>query len=355
MIKILHAADLHLDSKFRGLEEGTASEMRETLRMIPEKIGQLCRDHGCQLLLLAGDVFDGEDTAQSRTALKNALEEVKIPVFISPGNHDFCGPAGPWDRENWPSNVHIFRHPEVESISLPELDCRVYGAGFLSMDCRPLLDGFEKQGPETYHIGVFHGDPTQLSSPCNPISKAQVAASALDYLALGHIHKAGSFREGNTLCGWPGCPMGRGFDEQGEKGVYLVEVADRAELQLLPLDTPRFFEWEVAPSGTPENDVACRLPAVGNKDFYRITLVGEREKPDIQELYRHFSMFPNLEFRDRTQPPVDIWGDTDGDSLEGLYFQMLRRCYEEEGERETALLAAEISRKILNGSEVVLP
>lgn len=357
MIKILHAADLHLDSIFAGHSEAATARLRSELRTVPEKIATICKKENCDLLLLSGDLFDGNATKESVLALKLALEEVKIPTFISPGNHDFCVPGSPWLSELWPENVHIFKNPSVESVSLPQLDCRVYGGAFTSMDSGALLENFKTEGGERYHIGVFHGDPLQSSSPYNPVSQGQVAASNLDYLALGHIHKTGSFRAGKTLCAWPGCPMGRGFDELEEKGVLLVTLEQTAAVSFIPLDTPRFYDWEIPVEAEPEETIAKVLPAVGNDNFYRITFTGECEKMDIAELYRRFSGFPNLELRNRTQPPVDIWGSAGGDSLEGVYFQMLRQTFdrEEDAFKQISLLAAKISRKILDGSEVVLP
>lgn len=357
MIKILHAADLHLDSAFAGRSTAATARLRSGLGQIPEKIAALCRQSGCDLLLLSGDVFDGPYTKESFRLLKNALEGVGVPTFIAPGNHDFCSNSSPWLSEQWPENVHIFKNPVVESVALPQLDCRIYGAGFTSMDCPALLEGFHIQGQERYHIGVFHGNPLQTNSPYNPISQAQVAASGLDYLALGHVHKGGSFQAGKTLCAWPGCTMGRGFDELEEKGVLLVTLEQEALASFVPFDTLRFYDQQVMVQTTPKEAIAAALPAVGNENFYRITLRGESEKPDLSELYREFSAFPNLELRDQTQPLVDIWGSAGADSLEGVFFKMLRDTYEQEDEqsRQIVLQAAQIARKILDGSEVVLP
>lgn len=357
MIKILHAADLHLDSAFAGHETKIAAKLKGALRTVPEKIVSLCKREKCDLLLLAGDLFDGEYTEESFLALKNALEEVQIPTFIAPGNHDFCTPGSPWQLERWPKNVHIFKKTAIESVSLPELDCRIYGAGFSSMDCDSLLEGFRTQGQERYHIGLFHGDPMNSGSPYNPISHKQVTASGLDYLALGHIHKTGAFRDGKTLCAWPGCPMGRGFDELGEKGVLLVAMEESTTLRFEPLDVPRFYDWDAEVLTDARAAIAEGLPAVGNDHFYRITLTGECEKPDLQGLYQYFSAFANLELRDKTRPVTDVWGSAGADCLEGVYFKMLHEIFEEENDEagQTALLAARISRRILDGSEVVLP
>lgn len=357
MLKILHVADLHLDSAFSGRNQAATARLRSALTAVPEKIGEICRREGCDLLLLAGDTFDGPCTAQSLQALKTTLEQLEIPVFISPGNHDCCTPASPWRTEAWPENVHIFTANAVQSVALPALDCRVYGAAFDAMDCGPLLTGFQTQGEETYHIAVLHGDPMQQNSPYNPITQTQVAASGLHYLALGHVHKSGSFRAGRTLCAWPGCPMGRGFDELEEKGVLLVTVDDTAEARFIPLDTPRFYDLEAPVVTTARAAVADALPAMGSEDFYRVTLTGESEPVELDALAAEFHQFPNLELRDRTRPPVDLWASIGNDSLEGVYFGLLKEAMEgqDEDSARIALLAAKISRTILDGGEVELP
>ena len=352
MIKILHSADWHLDSPMQLHSEEASRSMRRKLLQIPEKVASLCKAKGCDLVLLSGDLFDGAYTAESMRLLKNALEEMAVPVFITPGNHDFIGSHSPWLTQLFPANVHIFTRQTVEYKDIPELNCRVYGAGYTSMDSQALLENFHADSPMQYNIGIFHGDPTQTGSSYCPITTEQVENSGLDYLALGHIHKGDSFRAGKTLCAWPGCPMGRGYDEQGDKGVLLVTVDKETKTEFVPLDNPRFYDLDVAPAA-----LAGTLPPVGSDDFYRVTLVGDSEPLNLAELYAAYSQFPNLVLRDRTVPPVDVWSSADDDTFEGIYFNLLRKSLEgadEETQRKIQL-AAKISRQLLDGQEVVLP
>ena len=347
-LKILHSADWHLDSPFSGFDPERRSFLKDAQKQIPGKVADICRREDCDLVLLSGDLFDGPASRDSIENLKNALEEMAVPVFISPGNHDFVAPGSPWLEEKWPENVHIFKGA-MESVTVPELSCRVYGAGYTSMDCPGLLENFRAEGDERYCVAVLHGDPVQLHSPYCPVTAAQVRESGLQYLALGHIHKYGAFRGGSTVCGWPGSPMGRGWDETGEKGVYLVQLEETASLRLLPLNLPRFFEWTVD-SG--EGTLEDKLPAGGSRDFYRITLTGNGTGDP--ELLRE--KFPNLIVKDRRQRR-DLWESAGTDTLEGLYFQLLRQATED-ADPETARrarLAAEISRNLLDGREVALP
>lgn len=356
-MKLLHSADWHLDSPLTARSDAQSALLRRALLSLPAKVCDAAKSSCCDMLLLSGDLFDGKPTSESLNAMQSALEEVRIPVFIAPGNHDFYALDSPWACAPWSANVHIFTRRRITSVALPELNCRVYGAAFTDAYAPALPEGFRASGEERYHIGVLHGDPTQTASPYCPVTAEQIAACALDYLALGHIHKGGSLRAGKTLCAWPGCPMGRGFDELGAKGVLLVTVDNEAKAEMLPLDTPRFFDLQAHVDGDPADAVAKCLPAAESEDFYRITLTGECETPDLQALARRFLQFPNLELRDRTQTPVALWEGIDEDNLEGAFFRRLydRSLTADESERTRVLLAAEISRRLLLGQEVTLP
>lgn len=351
-LKILHSADWHLDSPFSGFPPAQRSYLKEAQRKLPQQIADLCRRENCDLVLLSGDLFDGEYTKESADILRHALAQCAVPVLIAPGNHDFLASGSPWLEERWPENVYIFSGP-LTHVSLPELDCRVYGAGYRSMDCPGQLQDFRAEGEETYKLCVLHGDPMQINSPYCPITAAQVRDSGLHYLALGHIHKAGTFRGGDTLCGWPGTPMGRGYDETREKGVYIVTLEEEAFLRFVPLDTPRFYDLTVETGEDAAAALEDVLPAASDAHFYRIVLTGSGEGT-LAELRARFSRFPNLEWIDRREAPVDPWESADEDTLEGTYFHLLREQLED-GDGEAIRLAAEISRKLLDGREVTLP
>ncbi len=353
-LKILHSADWHLDSSFTGFPEAQRTLLKRELQKLPGKIADLCRHKNCDMMLLSGDIFDAEPTRETLDILKAELRHCGVPVLIAPGNHDFCAPGSPWLEEKWPANVFVFTGG-LESVTIQGLNCRIYGAAYRSMDCPALLEGFSVEGEERYKVMVLHGDPTQKNSPYCPVTTSQVKKSGLDYLALGHIHKAGAFRAGKTLCAWPGCPIGRGWDETGEKGVCIVNLTEGGpEIQAYSLDTLRFYELEVEISGDAAAALEDALPAAASQDFYRIALTGSGQV-EIPKLLQKFDMFPNLELKDRTEEPVDLWADMGEDTLEGVYFQMLHKTMEADPENaRLAQLAAQISRKLMQGKEVTL-
>ena len=115
MIKILHAADLHLDSAFSALSPKQAAERRREQRLALGRLREACAD--CDLLLLAGDLFDSahiyRDTLDALKALFSALN---AQIFIAPGNHDYLAPGSPYLTENWGENVHIFTSSSIEKV-----------------------------------------------------------------------------------------------------------------------------------------------------------------------------------------------------------------------------------------------
>ena len=114
MIKLLHSGDWHLDSPLQGSTDAQASRLRRELLLLPGKLADLCKQQGCDLVLLSGDLFDGAYTQQSYRTVYDALQSMGVPVFISPGNHDFISPDSPYEREIWPENVHIFKKQQIE-------------------------------------------------------------------------------------------------------------------------------------------------------------------------------------------------------------------------------------------------
>lgn len=357
MIKILHSGDWHLDSPMSGHSPENAEFLRRELSKIPEKIVSLAKKEGCAMMLLSGDLFDGTVSTETLRSVQKALSQAEMPVFISPGNHDHLGPDSPYEMDHWPDNVHIFKQQKIESVCLPELDCKIYGAGYTSMDCPGLLKDFQADGPEQYHIGLLHGEADTSHSSYCPISREQLRSCALSYLALGHIHKSGSTRGGETLCAWPGCPMGHGYDELGEKGVLIVTLDKDIGISFRAIEAPRFYDEELEAGTNALGALNGFLPSLPTQDFYRITLTGYSSGVDLKALSDAFPHIPNLVIKDETLPEMDLWHAVGEDSLEGVIFTMLQQATQSTSAtlQNNAQLAARICRQILDGQEVKLP
>ena len=358
MIKFLHAADLHLDAPFSALSPEQAAARRQEQRALLTDLAEAANAQDCDVVLLAGDLFDSSSASeQTLLALRRALASIHAPVFISPGNHDCLLPGSAYLTESWPENVHIFKTDTIEAVELPEKNLRVYGAGFPARFCPALLEGFAAKDDGRTNLMVVHGNPTQPSSPYNPILPAQIAQSGLSYLALGHIHQAsGLLTAGGTAYAWPGCAMGRGFDELGQKGVLYVELEeDRAQAQLLPLGRRQYEILPVDVTGKePLEAVLAALPQDTSEHIYRIVLTGEGESPNLPALERELApRFYGLTLRDQTRLPTDLWKRREEDTLTGLFLRAMWTKCQEEPEERTYQMAARFGLAALEGGEDV--
>lgn len=228
MIKIVHIADLHLDSPFAGSGISEREEKRNELLGAFSQVCKICRDENIDLLLIAGDFFDG-DFIRRETAdfLSQKFEEMNnTRIFIAPGNHDPYNSDSPYKSTKFPSNVHIFTTETLEAVDIPELNTVVYGYGFVGekMHEKPTL-GINPKDKTKINILVGHADVDVPLSQYYNINGSDLAASGLEYAALGHIHKFGGINiYGNTACAYSGCLMGRDFGECGSKGIIVGEI-----------------------------------------------------------------------------------------------------------------------------------
>ena len=358
MIKFLHAADLHLDAPFSALSPEQAAERRQEQRALLQELADAANAHACDIVLLAGDLFDSVHASeQTLQALCRALGAIRAPVFISPGNHDCLLPGSAYLTQCWPENVHIFRTPSIAAVELPEKGLRVYGAGFAAREQPPVLNGFHAEQDGRINLMVLHGDAQNAGSPYNAVSPAQIAASGLSYLALGHIHQAsGLLSAGAVHYAWPGCAMGRGFDELGQKGAYLGEVSDSGvRLDFLPLHGRSYEILRVEAGDDALAAVTAALPEDTQNDIYRVILTGEAEPVETAALQAALApRFYALTIRDETRPRRALWEGAEEDTLRGLFLQALKAQYDAaqtEADRRKIALAARCGCAAMDGRE----
>ena len=361
MIKIIHGADVHLDSPFSGLSPQRSAQRRSELRQLPRRLADLARTEGADLVLLSGDLLDGQhiyrETAQ---ALSQALGNIPCPVFLAPGNHDPWSPRSPYATLDWPDNVHIFSTQTLEQVELPQLKCTVWGRAFLTPhQATSPLEGLQIPQDGQLHLGCFHGDVSPQSD-YGPISREEIAASGLTYLALGHIHQcSGLQREGGTFWAYPGCPEGRGFDETGEKGVLLVEAQPgHVESSFVPLCQRKYEICSVDITGASDLAAAVQkaLPEDAQQHIFRILLTGEGDAPDLPALERALApLCYGVTLRDHTRLPQNLWARREEDSLTGLFLRsMWEKCQAEPDNQLYQLCARYGLAALENGEEGAL-
>lgn len=234
-ITFIHAADLHLDSPMVGLKHLPAAifkRVKESTFVAMKKIIAAAIHHKVDFVILAGDLFDGEDRslrAQSRfRAEMQKLEEQGIPVFVIHGNHDHLN--GTWVHLDMPANVHVFKGEVEAKVLQTKSGERVHLYGF-SYPTRHVfdrkIDDYRKVDGADFHIGILHGNESMSSDHDNyaPFSIKELVEKRFDYWALGHIHKRAVLSESPPII-YPGNIQGRNKKEKDQKGCYLVELSE---------------------------------------------------------------------------------------------------------------------------------
>jgi len=323
-MKFVHCADLHLDTAFSGLQDGKCAAIRQAeLRRTFLSVINLAKD--ADVLLLAGDLFD-QDSVEAETIRVLQQGFASIPstkVLIVAGNHDPLTKKSYYNLTCFSENVHIFG-TELECVTIG--DCNVYGVSFGSgvqdepiLECLPV----DKSGPS---VLLMHGDLG--GNAYNPIGREMIEKSDFSYLALGHVHSYYHEKIGRTLCAYPGCPEGRGFDELGEKGVLVGEVTDGGvTVKFVPVCSRQYREVSVDVSGLVTHEDILQImqgTCLDTQDLYKVILTGETELiPDVNVLAEGMSQCFFLKVYDHTRRPLDIEALAAAGGVRGMLAQKL--------------------------------
>ena len=246
---IVHVADLHLDSPMRGLdqyEDCPSEAFRAATRGAFEKLIEECIYPRAQLLIIAGDLFDGSwDDAHTALYMSRQLArlaEAKVQVVLVKGNHD----AESRLIERLPdSGQKIFSSERAETIRFDEYGVAVHGQSYSERDVKKNL-GAHYPAPVAgyFNIGVLHTALEGRAGHANyaPCTVAELQSLGYDYWALGHVHQ---YEEvcSEPLIVFPGNLQGRHAKETGEKGAVFFEVEDGKLIhkEFVPMDVCR---WE---------------------------------------------------------------------------------------------------------------
>ncbi|ATB43385.1 DNA double-strand break repair protein Mre11 [Cystobacter fuscus] len=272
--KFVHAADLHLDTPFRGVpvDSGLLGAFQQATFRAFSRIVDLCLRERVAFLLLAGDLFDMKDrSVRARLALRRELERLHvagIQTFIVHGNHDPL--SGDTGALGLPESVKVFGAgwEEAEVRREGRLVCRVQGISYPDAEVRENLSArFGRTAPD-FTVGLLHANLGGVEGHANyaPCTLEDLAARGLDYWALGHVHTRAEYPlPGGAVAVYPGNPQGRHVNETGERGCVLVEVEDgRTRRRFVPVDTVRWHRLEVPLTGLASLDalVAALLERV---------------------------------------------------------------------------------------------
>lgn len=235
MVRLLHTADLHIDTPFTGsgLTRDQVLTRRGELVAVFRALMLLARERKVDLVLIAGDLFEAEyvNPASVSRIFSSIAELAPIPVFISPGNHDHIHSGSPYVTEKLSPNLHVFNRDEFERVELLDIGVAVHGLAFTAPhETRQLL----KEFPTAFdglvnlvlcHGAYFEGEPGQAGKYM-PISLDDLQNTGADYCALGHYHrKLEAWRDERGLrAAYPGSPEPLRFGHTGKHGAFIIEI-----------------------------------------------------------------------------------------------------------------------------------
>ena len=318
MVRLIHTADLHLDSAFSSrFSKEEAEERRQSLLMAWNRLLSYGIEKKVQAVLIAGDLFDS--AVVSRSTMEIFLSSIRrnpdISFFYLRGNHDTENTFR--FQENLPKNLFLFskggkKYRLNEKLILAGKE--YYGSTERNKDAFS-GQSFWDFKEEDCNLFMLHGELTEsdIRYPLESASgigvrneesaeqdrnaenevqdNAGISLKALSrypvhYLALGHIHKRGEGQFGSIRYAYPGCLQGRGFDEEGEKGFFYLEVNEETkeiQTEFIPIKEGEFriLELELCEeddslSALEKIEEKIKEEACTEKDSLRILLKGEK-------------------------------------------------------------------------------
>ena len=344
MVRLIHTADLHLDSAFSSrFSKEEAEERRRNLLIAWNKLLQYGIERKVQAILISGDLFDSPVVSRSTMEifLSSIRKNPEISFFYLRGNHDTKNTFR--FQENLPKNLFLFskegkkyrlkeklvllgqefygterrnefpeepygterrsEFPEesygTESLlELPEEPEELVEEELLSSSsAKDAVQSIWNLKEEDCNILMLHGALREGGPEVQNeqgISLKQLSRYPIHYLALGHIHKREEGKCGSLNYIYPGCLQGRGFDEEGEKGFYYVEIEEETKeikAEFVPL---KEGEFRIIPLFLSEEDgtldaeekirESLKKEGAEAKDSVRIILKGEKRAGEERNL-----------------------------------------------------------------------
>ena len=288
-MRIVHFADLHLDSGFAwaGADGVAARRRRQSLRDALHRITVLARD--ADALFCAGDLYEHDRvTPDTGRFLRPTFAELApCPVYLAPGNHDWYGPDSLYALVEWSPNGHVFRKPQLEPVRLGD-GITLWGAAH----CAPantgnFFEGFGMDG-RGVHVALCHAaerswlaEQWEAKELHAPFDAHDIARAGLAYAFLGHYHRP---RDAQHHI-YPGNPDPLAFGEEGERGAVVATITTdgsvKCERRVVAKTAAHDLTLDVSGCAS-QQDVRNRLiqAADGRHGVARLTVEGELH-PDV--------------------------------------------------------------------------
>ena len=347
-MKLIHTADIHLGSALIRLPKEKAKRRAAEIFESFSRLVVYAKSQGVYAVLIAGDLFDANTAPEylKRDTLSLIRSASPVKFFYITGNHDDKA----LDKMELPDNLYRFvsdnrfiTYELPENVTLSGVDNNA--AGELGVYQSLRLPN------EKYNIVMMHGSLINSSYPDkDAVCLPEIWNKNIDYLALGHIHNPpaaapfdtrGKFR-------YSGCLEGRGFDECGKKGAWLLEISNGRMVreEFLPFASRTLHELSADIGGVKDffslqSSVEEKLSKFSNSDLIKLRLVGGAPPQMKGELLRLASVFENRFFYfrmlDETKTELRAEDYANDGSTRGEFVRLLSSSNEPNDVRMQAL------------------
>ncbi|MEX5631623.1 metallophosphoesterase family protein [Parafrankia sp. FMc2] len=269
-MRLVHAADIHLDSPLRGLtrlgDSDLAHLLRQATRRALANLVDLTLARRADALLLAGDIYDGtwRDYATGRFFVEQMgrLRDAEVPVFMISGNHD--AESEITRTLTLPPNVTVFPSDEAGTREVADLGLAVHGQSYPTVAVHDnLVRRYPDARPGLVNVGLLHtaADGAEGHDNYAPCSADDLTSTGYDYFALGHVHTHRVVAAGEHVAAFSGNLQGRTPRETGPKGALVVEITGDgpAQVEHVPCDVARWERIAVDVTGSDSLDDVLTL------------------------------------------------------------------------------------------------
>jgi DNA repair exonuclease SbcCD nuclease subunit len=340
--RILHFADLHLDSSFAsvGMTSSEATRRRDELRAALRRIVDLALERHVDAVTVGGDLYEHDRaTLDTGRFLMSQFERLAPrPVLIAPGNHDRCVPDGLYRQLDWPDNVHIFYGMDWQAVTVAD-GIAVWGVGHNGPSVRQNLLRELHLDPSRPAVALLHGSDTAAvpegkAAHC-PFEAGDADRCGAAFVLLGHYHRMRLWPAASPRCGYPGSPEPLGFDEGGPHYVLLLTVGEGpAAVEPVRINEVSYRTERVDVAGMSTSDqvreaiVSLSGDGSPSPDIVRVLLEGQAE-PHLDLggealLSATADRFRYLDIVDQTHPAFELDELAEEATTRGAFVRLMR-------------------------------
>jgi len=351
MLRLLHTADVHLGARHADLGDAATAQRERQFAAFKAAV-DLAIERKVDLFIVAGDLFDSN--TQPRRSVERVAAELarlaqsKIRSVIVPGTHDCYERASIYRAYDLKAlagstsddDLVTVITPDQPALHLPMLDTTIHATVFATKRApfSPLRDLHVDSATEpraTWHVGVVHGAlaiPDRTDRDEVVVTKEEIAASGLDYLALGHWHSTQRGKAGSTTYAYSGAPEPVAVDQDGAGKVLVVSFDDAAGGKVVTVEEAAvgqttFERLDVdAARLNGQPDLIAKLQAKANPDLVlEARLTGVRpdeldvDPGEVEEQLK--GAFLRVRVRDASMPALSEGALPPPDTIAGAFIR----------------------------------